>query len=115
MNKAKEALNTIKEIETSHTEQEWDEDSNGDLVFDTITVNDGHIEYQFPEEFKILEDELDSSEKMRDVILELIDIDPYNMNCIGQCLDVVKAILKANISEDINHKCEKALECLCKL
>ncbi len=112
MTKAKEALNTIKEIEMTHTETEQDEDFNGEWVFDTVTVNDGPIEYQFPEEFKILEDELDSSEKMKNVILELIDIDPYNVDCVEQCIDVVRTILKANISKDINHKCEEALEFL---
>ena len=53
-----DALEIIKNIELSHVEYDQDEDFNGDWVFETIEVNDGPIEYSYPEQIDILEQAL---------------------------------------------------------
>lgn len=53
--------------------------------------------------------------KINKLLLELADINPYNVDCVSQCKDVVNTILKANVSEEINKACLKNLKVLSEL
>jgi hypothetical protein len=55
------------------------------------------------------------NEKMKALLLELADISPDNRDCIYQCISIVNAILKANISSDTNKACKVNLEYLTDL
>lgn len=50
-NEALKCLENLGGIEISHTESDRDEDSNGDWVYDTITVNDGSIKELYYKDF----------------------------------------------------------------
>ena len=52
------------------------------------------------------------NKKMKDLLLELSDIDPDNVDCVNQCILVVNTILENNISEEINKACESNLRVL---
>ena len=67
MSKELEALNVIKNISLSHVETEQDEDFNGDWVFETVEVDDGVIEDNYPEQIDIIENALKRLEQIDNI------------------------------------------------
>lgn len=52
----------------------------------------------------------EENKKMKNVLLELAEVSPDNVDCIYQCKSITNTILEANISDDVNNKCKKNLE-----
>lgn len=77
--RALECLEALGGVEISHTETEQDEDFNGDWVFDTVTVDDGAIEYLYCEYFDTIKNYIlktQEQEKALKIVFEKnIDID----------------------------------------
>jgi len=65
-NRALECLEALGGVEISHTETEQDEDFNGEWVFDTVTVDDGPIEYLYDEYFNTIKDYILKTQQQED-------------------------------------------------
>lgn len=73
--RALECLEALGGVEISHTETEQDEDFNGEWVFDTVTVDDGPIEYLYCEYFDTIKNYIlkaQEQEKVLNVIKEKV-------------------------------------------
>lgn len=73
------------------------------------TTCDTSLLYEVLDEAEELENE---NTKLKDLLLQIIDIGPDNRDCVYQCIQTINTILKADISPDINKACKVGLDYL---
>lgn len=81
--RALECLEALGGVEISHAETEQDEDFNGEWVFDTVTVDDGPIEYLYCEYFNTIKNYILKAQE-REKVLNIIKekyIDMLELEC----------------------------------
>ncbi len=73
------------------------------------TTCDTNLLFEILDEAQELENEND---KLKDLLLQIIDIGPDNRDCVYQTAQTINLILESNISDDINKACKKSLDYL---